>query len=179
MERFTPTLRTARPSEMGAIIALDDDACSLFVEAGRGLTPNEHFHSFEQAEQARWHASLEAGRVVVAVNTGDEPIGFAALGFVDGEPHLQQISVARAWMKRGVGHVLMNHTLQWAGKSLWLTTYADIPWNRPFYERLGFACVSANLCGPEMRAILQEERLALPDPDQRVAMVRRATAFGH
>jgi len=173
MERITPNLRVARASELKAIVAIDDDASSLYVDAGRGLTLSPHFHAFELAEQARWRESLEAGRVTVAVDANDQPIAFAALGYVDAEAHLQQISVTRAWMKRGIGHVLMKHVLDWAGPSLWLTTYADIPWNRPFYERLGFTCVSEDRCGPEMRAVLEEERQALPDPAQRVAMVYR------
>ncbi|MFO0749610.1 MAG: GNAT family N-acetyltransferase [Myxococcota bacterium] len=163
-------LRTGRSDELARLVAIDDDACSLFVEAGRdGELPA----AFTADEQARWQASLDAGRVVVAVTADDEPIGFAALGFVDGEAHLQQLSVRRAWMKLGLGRALVEHALGSRGDALWLTTYADIPWNRPLYERWGFSLVDEASCGPELRAILDAERRALPAPGQRVAMVRR------
>ncbi len=56
---------------------------------------------------------------------------------------------------------------------LWLTTYAHLPWNGPFYERHGFVVMRDNDCGPELRAILDEQRAVLPDPKKRVAMARR------
>ncbi len=157
------------------MIGIDDDACTLYEEAGRGVELPPQHASFALAEQAQWRESLSAGRVVVAVTDDDVPIGFAALGFVDGEPHLQQVSVRRAWMGRGVGHALLRHAIAWGNGTLWLTTYADIPWNAPMYARHGFVQVDASRCGNELRQILTEERSALPSPEHRVAMVRRVS----
>lgn len=166
-------LRAARADEFARVVAVDDDACSLYVEAGRSveLPPQ---HPFVVAEQARWRESLAAGRVVAATFE-DEPIGFASLGFVDSEAFLQQVSVRRAWMRRGVGRALVEYAIRWGRDALWLTTYADLPFNRAFYERLGFRCVDDASFGPEMRRIIDEEKAALPAPDQRVVMVRRGS----
>jgi GNAT superfamily N-acetyltransferase len=112
---------------MARIVAIDDDACLLYADAGRNIELASQHDAFTLAEQARWQEALDAGRVVVAVTTGDEPIGFASLGFVDSEPHLQQVSVRRAWMRRGVGRALMDYAIAWGGEALWLTTYADSP----------------------------------------------------
>lgn len=166
------TLRPARAGELPALVAIDDDACQLFPEAGRDVELPPH-HPFVVADQARWKASLEADRVVVAVTAEDEPVGFAALGFVDAQGHLQQLSVRRAWMRRGLGTALVQCALDWAEDRLWLTTYADLAWNAPFYERLGFVRVDEESCGSDLRAILDEERRVLPAPEQRVAMVGR------
>jgi hypothetical protein len=76
-------------------------------------------------------------------------------------------------MRRGVGRALVEHAIAWGRGLLWLTTYADIAWNRLIYERLGFSCVEESSCGPEMRRILDEEKRALPAPEQRVAMIHR------
>jgi GNAT superfamily N-acetyltransferase len=176
MHARTWKLRHARTDELTRLVAIDDDACSLYVEAGRDVELAEEHAHFEEAEQARWRESLERGRVIVAVTSADEPIGFASLGFIDGEAYLQQVSVRRAWMGRGVGRALVDWAMAWNGGRLWLTTYSDIPWNRPFYERLGFACVDEASCGPEMRRILDDERRALPAPEQRVVMARESAA---
>ncbi len=167
-----PALRAARADELDRLISIDEDACTLFVEVGRDVEPSL-LNPFVVAEHARWRESLVYGRVVVAVTREDEPIAFASLGVVDGEPLLQQLSVRRAWMRRGIGRALVGHAVHSiAGAPLWLTTYADLPWNRPAYERMGFSCVDDARCGDEMRRILEEERRVLPAPEQRVAMVR-------
>jgi GNAT superfamily N-acetyltransferase len=118
---------------------------------------------------------VELGRAHVAVDAVDgRLLGFAALGFIDGEPYLDQLSVRRHAMRRGIGSALLEHAITWAGtRPLWITTYSHIPWNAPFYERVGFERVPELECGREMRAVLAEQRAALPAPDERIAMVKR------
>jgi hypothetical protein len=58
-------------------------------------------------------------------------------------------------------------------QELWLTTYSHVPWNRPFYERIGFELAAAQQCGPELCETLQEQRRHLPEPEQRIAMLLR------
>jgi hypothetical protein len=44
-----------------------------------------------------------------------------------------------------------------------LTTFRDVPWNRPWYERLGFRVLGEDELGPELRARRdEEEHLGLP-----------------
>ncbi len=167
------SIRPARASELQMLVAIDDDASELYARAGLALTFDKS-HPFVVAESARWAAAIERGLAHVAVDPGDRPIGFTTLGFVDSEPYLDQIAVRRSSMRRGVGTALLRHAFEWSrGRSLWLTTYLHLPWNRPYYERHGFVLVPERACGPELRAILRDQRAALPDPEMRVAMVRR------
>lgn len=79
-------------------------------------------------------------------------------------------------MRRGIGAMLVRRALGWAaerGGALWLTTYAHLPWNRPYYERFGFEVVPEAQCGPQMRACLEAQRGVLPVPHQRIAMRHR------
>ena len=78
-------------------------------------------------------------------------------------------------MRRGVGRSLMAFAQRWSATQgeLWLTTYRHVPWNGPWYERLGFARVAEAVWRPELRAIVESERGALPCPDERIAMVYR------
>jgi len=92
---------------------------------------------------------------------------------IDGAPYLEQLSIRRTAMRQGLGRRLLQHAIAWAGdEPLWLTTYGHIPWNRPFYERHGFVIVPESACPPGMVAILDDQRRALPAPEERIAMRR-------
>lgn len=71
--------------------------------------------------------------------------------------------------------MLVEWAIRWSARDgeLWLTTYDRVPWNRPWYERLGFTAVSDESAGPDLREILRAERAALPAVHARVAMVFR------
>lgn len=167
------TIRPARPGELKAVVAVDDAASTLYADFGMplGLTGD---HPFAVAEGERWGVAIEGGRLFVAVDDADVPVGFAALGSVDGEPYLDQLSVHPHVMRRGIGSALLQRAIEWAGgRPLWLTTYSHVPFNRPFYERHGFEVVAEDRYGPELKAITRHQRAALPAPEQRVAMIRR------
>ncbi|MFT3917570.1 MAG: GNAT family N-acetyltransferase [Anaeromyxobacteraceae bacterium] len=173
------TFREAAPAELDVLVRIDDDAATLYEEAGLDFS-GPAIRAFVDAEQARWRRAAEAHRVELAVDAQGEAVGFVALGFVDGQPYVDQLSVVRRAMRRGVGRALLARALAWSERAgaLWLTTYAHLPWNAPMYERAGFTRVEESGCGPELRAILREERAALPSPEQRLAMVRRPRVSG-
>ncbi|GGW65540.1 GNAT family N-acetyltransferase [Vreelandella hamiltonii] len=167
------TLRTAHDHELGALVAIDDDAGQLFVRAGLDIDI-EQGHPFVVSEQQRWALAIERGLALVAADTGNRPVGFMILGDVDGEPYLDQLSVRTGHMQQGIGSMLVHHAISWSDhRPLWLTTYAHLPWNKPFYEKHGFVKHPEEECGAELCAILREQRAALPDPMQRIVMVRR------
>jgi len=166
------TIRPARAEELPLVTAIDDDASYLFATAGLSMAHLRADHPFVLREHARWAAALERRCLFVACQSDETPRGFASLGTVDGEGHLGQLSVLRAAMRQGIGRALVSHARGWAkGRgALWLTTYAHVPWNRPYYESMGFSVVPERLCGPDIREILDEERAVLPAPEHRVAM---------
>lgn len=172
-DRPPPRIRLATADELGEAIRIDDDASRLYAERGVVLALDGS-HPFVVAEQARWQRSAEQARLFFALD-GDRPIGFAALDVLDGEPYLDQLAVLRSSMRRGVGGALLHHAIAWArlrGEALWLTTYRHLPFNRPFYERHGFVVVPDAACSPGVLHHLEEQRRALPAPEQRVAMRR-------
>jgi GNAT superfamily N-acetyltransferase len=168
----TFTLRAARPDEIDLLVAIDDDAGRLYAEAGMiiELAPDD---PFVQLERTRWLAATMRGDVLLAEDGEGSAMGFTASGDVDGRPYLDQLSVRPAFMRRGLGTALLSRAIEAAAGELWLTTYAHLPFNRPFYERAGFRVVAEAQCGPELRDILRIQREALPRPEQRVAMVYR------
>jgi GNAT superfamily N-acetyltransferase len=167
------TLRAGAITEIDALCEIDLDACTLFTRAGLDLDlPPDH--EFFVAERGRWLRSLASGQTLLATAPSGWILGFAASGTVDGEPYLDQLSVRIQFMRLGIGTALLSATGERArqdgARALWLTTYAHLRWNRPFYERLGFSLIPESECGPEMRGVLTHERRWLPQPEQRVVM---------
>jgi len=168
------SIRPGSIDELGEAIAIDEDACALYEQAGLrfDIAPD---HPFARAEYARWRDAAAQGRLFFATSDQQVPLGLLVLGFVDGAPHLDQLSVRRTAMRRGLGTELLSFAIEWAGNNtLWLETYAHIPWNRPFYERHGFAAVPAEDAPDGVRAYLREQQKWLPAPERRIAMCRRS-----
>lgn len=122
---------------------------------------------------------LAAGRAWVAVDDQDPPVGYLLSSVVDGAAHIEQVSVARAAASRRVGAMLIDHLSQTAANAgrtaVTLTTFRDVPWNAPYYERLGFAVVPASDQGPQLAALVAREALSIPGNFPRVAMRRWIT----
>jgi len=57
-------------------------------------------------------------------------------------------------------------------ESVTLTTFRDVPWNMPFYERLGFEVVPTPALSPALRAVVDDETRRGLDPIRRVVMRR-------
>lgn len=171
------SVRCANPDELDMLVVIDEAASELYRNAGLAVELALD-HPFVVAEKLRWASAIEQRLAHVAVNGQDMPVGFATLRCVDGQPYLDQLAVLPDYMRRGVGTLLLNVAISWsAGRSLWLTTYSHFPWNRPYYEKHGFVIQEDDECGDELCAVLLNQRSALPDPDQRIAMVRRTSGL--
>jgi GNAT superfamily N-acetyltransferase len=134
----------------------------------------------ETTSEPEFAAAQRAGRLWVAL-ADEAPVGFShaeALG--SGEAYLKEIDVHPHHGRRGLGRQLIATVFNWAARSgypvVTLTTFRDVPWNMPFYARLGFAVTPASEWSSDLRDIVQAEaRLGL-DPVRRVVM-RRSTAI--
>lgn len=73
---------------------------------------------------------------------GSSPVGFVHVLDADGHAHLEQLSVLPASGRRGHGRRLVGAALDEARERgytrMTLRTYAEIPWNAPFYSTCGF-----------------------------------------
>lgn len=114
-------------------------------------------------------------RAWVAVDDLGAVIGFAVAWVVDGEGHLDELAVTPAHGRRGVGRALVDEVLAWSAArglpSVTLITFRDVPWNGPYYERIGFSELKPQ---PETQlASLFDAEAEDFDPATRVAMRRR------
>ncbi|GHC63845.1 hypothetical protein GCM10010136_05450 [Limoniibacter endophyticus] len=95
------------------------------------------------------------------VNQVDQPLGFLSAEFINRDLHVWELSVGLENQRRGLGRALMEHAIAEAGKrrvdALTLTTFRDVPWNAPFYQRLGFHILENDQLDARLRATLEGE----------------------
>jgi GNAT superfamily N-acetyltransferase len=84
----------------------------------------------------------QAGQVWVAVDPQNVVVGFAITRELDGTIYLQEMDVAPAHGRRGLGAGLVETVCTWAQlhgyDAISLSTFRDLAWNAPFYSKLGF-----------------------------------------
>ncbi|CAD6446301.1 c09d469f-ee8f-4cd3-914a-d1a1bc8068f9-CDS [Sclerotinia trifoliorum] len=109
----------------------------------------------------------------VAVNSEDKPVGFIGGFKIDGNFHVAEVSVGRDSQKQGIGNTLMNRMMADIGKegfpAITLTTNMVLPFNRPWYQTLGYIELKAKDIGKELALLIEEESLHL-DHTTRCAM---------
>ena len=104
---------------------------------------------------------------------GDPPVAFAYADWLDARLHLHQIAVHPSSVRRGIGSALMARVISRAGTAgVTLTTFRDIPWNGPWYRKLGF--VELLPLTPGLAALVSAES-GLADLGPRVVMYRNST----
>lgn len=129
------------------------------------------------AELERYYRAGHAWVIAEARPPDSRPLGFLVAEPVDGDMHIAQVSVDPVAAGRRLGAALIEHLAEVAVghglAALTLTTFRDVPWNAPYYRRLGFVDVPDPELGPGLRAIRELERQAGLDRWPRLAMVRR------
>ncbi|MEO3974486.1 GNAT family N-acetyltransferase [Streptomyces sp. CAU 1734] len=116
------------------------------------------------------------GRAWVSTDGADRPLGYLLHDEVDGAAHVEQVSVHPSAAHRGLGRGLIDHLAARATArgltALTLTTFAEVPWNAPYYTRLGFRVLADDELTEGLRHIRNHEREIGLDRRCRVAMRR-------
>jgi GNAT superfamily N-acetyltransferase len=124
---------------------------------------------------ARFEQAARKGRVWTAVTrSSGRPVGFALAAIVDGSAHLYEMDVQPDHGQRGLGTALVRAVVEWARRQgfscVTLTTFRHLPWNGPFYHRLGFEELSRAELTPGLAQHLEQEAQHGLDRSKRVAM---------
>ncbi|MEM8601770.1 MAG: GNAT family N-acetyltransferase, partial [Bacteroidota bacterium] len=116
---------------------------------------------------------LRAGLLFVSEEDG-AVVGFACATRMEAYVHLHEMSVHPDYGRRGIGGALLARVVEAARSQhavgVTLTTFADVPWNRPFYERHGFSSPSSNSIPAFLKGMVAAETGA--GMTERIAMVR-------
>ncbi len=164
-------IRSPRHDELEALRSIERDAGQAFVAIGMAEVAAD-----EPPSAADLEAFRAAGRAWVAIDSCDHPVAYLLATVLDACAHVEQVSVASAHAGRRLGAALLDHlaatALAEGRPALTLTTFRDVPWNAPYYRRLGFEIVEPADQGPELRALVVREVASIPGHAPRVAMRR-------
>ena len=163
-----PIIRPALPADVLGLPAIEAAAGEAFRTVGM---PEIADDPLPDVQQLKRHAS--DGRVRVAT-VSNEVVGYALAVVRDGSAHLEQVSVHPDHAGQRIGADLIDAVTSWArdrgDDRLTLTTFADVPWNAPYYRKLGFRALPDDALGPQLAAELSAERMRFTAP--RTAMAR-------
>ena len=168
-------IRSARTEDLPRLRDLERAAGAMFRDLGMDAIAGD-----EPLPIGELAAFQSAGRVWVFVDDLDSPVAYLLVGAIDAAAHIEQVSVHPQSARRGVGAMLIETAARWARQrgleALTLTTYRDVPWNRPYYERLGFRIVAEGEMTAGLRALRAREVALGLDRWPRVAMRRPVDA---
>lgn len=101
------------------------------------------------------------GLAWVAVTEADAPLAYLIADRVDGNLHIEQVSVHPDGARRRIGRSLLEHLAARAAAdsipALTLTTFEDVPWNAPYYARCGFERLADGELSPGLKDIRDRE----------------------
>ena len=117
------------------------------------------------------HQALADGLLWVAADAEDRPVGYALLRPEGEHLTLHQVDVLPEHGGKGLGRALVetgiSRSRELGRDALYLTTFAHLPWNAPFYAKLGFTVTPDKELPGSILNILEEERAVAAN---RVAM---------
>ncbi len=162
-------VRAARREDGPVLQEIERFAGQRFRDVGLETVADDEPPSLEELA-----SYAEDGRSWVAVSISGEPIGYVMVDDVDGNAHVEQVSVRPEHQGAGVGRALVDRVCAWASQTgrlaVTLTTYAEVPWNRPLYEHLGFRVLPDDAIGPALHAIREAEKARGLEVAPRVCM---------
>ncbi len=149
-------IRLAWESDLPILREVERAAGKCFADIGMTLVADDEPPSIEALLEF-----VRDDRAWVWVDPDDHPVAYLVAGFVDGNAHLDQVSVHPDYAHRRIGRVLMEHMMAWARQrglsAVTLTTYREVEWNGPYYERCGFRYLDDAELTPGLREIRAAE----------------------
>lgn len=135
---MTYTLRLATTEDARLLPAIEQSAAQAFVALPALAWIAQHT-VLSRVDHLEF---VSAGLEWVVVDERDQPLGFVCATAFDEALHIEELAVAHAHQAQGLGRRLIEvvrcHAEVRGFEALTLTTFVDVPWNAPFYARLGF-----------------------------------------
>jgi len=161
-------IRPARADEIDRVRDIERISASRFLGTDRAELADD-----EPTDAATLAARIGQGGLLVAVDA-QVPAAFVMFREVEGCAYVEQIDVLPSHARRGIGADLLEAVAKLARARGWpaltLSTFKDVPFNAPYYARLGFEEVGA--LTPGMSEIRAEHEARGLDETTRVFMRR-------
>ena len=161
------TVRPTRPGDVTALPAIERAAGERFRDY-----PELAWLAEGDVISAEQHLDYAERGLSWLALANDQPVGFILAELHASSLFIVELSVHLDWQGKGIGRRLIACVADQARKrglaSLTLTTFRDVPWNAPFYARLGFEMITT--LTPELREKREEEMAHGLAYDARCAM---------
>lgn len=166
-------IRLARDEDLLLLQDIERAAGAAFRDLGMHAVADDPPPDLETLRSFR-----RDGRAWVFVDSDDDrPVAYLLVEVVDSRAHVEQVSVHPSHARKGIGRRLIDHADSWAAErglsELSLTTYVDVAWNGPYYQRLGFRYLRDDELGEGLRVIREREAARGLDRWPRAAMIRK------
>lgn len=161
------TVRPTRPGDVTALPAIERAAGERFRDY-----PELAWLAEGEVISAEQHLDYAERGLSWLALANDQPVGFILAELHVSSLFIVELSVHLDWQGKGIGRRLIACVADQARirglASLTLTTFRDVPWNAPFYARLGFEMITT--LTPELREKREEETAHGLAYDARCAM---------
>jgi GNAT superfamily N-acetyltransferase len=162
-------IRPANENDLPILQEIERAAGKCFAEIDMSFVAEDEPPSIETLREF-----LDDGRAWVCTDAQDRPVAYLIAGIVDGNAHVEQVSVHPDHAHRRIGRTLFEHMVDWARQrghtAVTLTTFTEVVWNGPLYERWGFRYLDDSEVTPELREIRAAEAAHGLDQWPRAAM---------
>ncbi|WP_399931906.1 GNAT family N-acetyltransferase [Streptomyces kanamyceticus] len=173
-------IRPATAAELPALQDIERAAGEAFRALGMDAVADDEPPTVAELERFR-----RAGRAWVAADEAGAPLAYLLSEPLDEAAtasrceHIEQITVHPRAARRGIGRALIDRLAERAlaeGRTaLTLTTFTDVPWNAPYYARIGFRPLTEAELTPGLRRIRAHEAGLGLDRWPRLCMRRALT----
>ncbi|HCL6103318.1 GNAT family N-acetyltransferase [Enterobacter cloacae subsp. cloacae] len=161
------TVRPTRPGDVTALPAIERAAGERFRDY-----PELAWLAEGEVISAEQHLGYAERGLSWLALANDQPVGFILAETHVSSLFIVELSVHLDWQGKGIGRRLIACVADQARErglaSLTLTTFRDVPWNAPFYARLGFEMITT--LTPELHEKREEETAHGLAYDARCAM---------
>ena len=166
----------ADAEDVPALVEINLAADELF--AGTGLVDEASLT--EHVPETVLEDAIAMRHLFVARFGQVDPVGFALTSVREGVLYLDQVSVHPDHGRKGIGAALVDRVVADARDrklgSVVLSTFRELPWNGPFYKKLGFKEIKPEQLAPWMQELEATQAESL-DVSKRCFMRRRARFF--
>ncbi len=163
------TIRAGRPGDLPLLPQIEAAAAVHFH-----ATPYAWIVEDSAVNPVSANVDLAHEYVWVVADPADAPVGFVIVRVLATSTHIHELDVHPQHAGQGLGRQLIETVAAWArargASALTLTTFGDVPWNGPYYGRLGFRTLDLATLPPALQAVREEEANAGLPMAQRICM---------
>lgn len=171
MQPVDVTFRLAAPHEAETIRLIEFEAGARFASVGMAGIADAPPMSVELVAR-----KIAAQEIIVAVDGDDVCAGFVMFEPQAERIYVQELDVLTSHAGRRIGAALIDEVARLARSrkllQLVLSTYREVPWNAPYYRRLGFREIAEAELDPALVARRNAHIARGLDESRRVFMRR-------